>query len=121
MKNLKVLFTVLCVACATTAWGEKITNYTNIVSGQKYRIGATTSNTDYYLSVDGSTTGTGKAGSAVTSAADGTIFIFEGSGTSWTIKFDGTSNYLSLSSSKANGKVNVVSSASTFTLPIRVI
>ena len=116
MKNLKVLFTVLCVACATAVWGEKISNYTNIVSGQKYRIGATTSNTDYYLKVDGSKISTGTSGTAVTSAEDGTIFVFEGSGTSWTIKFDGTSYYLSLASSKANGKVNVVSSASTFTL-----
>ena len=116
MKNLKVLVTVLCVACATKVWGEKISNYTNIVSGQKYRIGATTSNTDYYLKVDGSKTSTGTSGTAVTSAVDGTIFVFEGSGASWTIKFDGTSYYLSLANNKANGKVNVVSSASTFTL-----
>ena len=116
MKNLKVLFIVLCVACATAVWGEKISNYTNIVSGQKYRIGATTSNTDYYLKVDGSKISTGTSSTAVTSAVDGTIFVFEGSGASWTIKFDGTSYYLSLANSKANGKVNVVSSASTFTL-----
>ena len=29
MKNLKVLFTVLCVACATTAWGETATSTFN--------------------------------------------------------------------------------------------
>ena len=98
------------------AWAEAITDYNNIVSGKKYYIRATTASTDYYLKVDGSTTATGKAGTAVTSEAEATVFVFEGSGTKWTIKFDGTENYLSLASGKANGKVNIVSSASTFTL-----
>lgn len=98
------------------AWAEAITDYNNIVSGKKYYIRATTGGTDYYLKVDGSATGTGKAGTAVTSEAEATVFVFEGSSTNWTIKFDGTENYLSLASSKANGKVNIVSSASTFTL-----
>lgn len=97
-------------------WAEKITDYTNIVSGKKYYIGATSSSTDYYLSVDGSSTSTSIAGTAVTDKSSATKFVFEGSGTSWTIKFDGTSNYLGLKSSKDNGKVQVVSSTATFTL-----
>lgn len=98
------------------AWAEAVTDYTQIVSGKKYYIRATTSSTDYYLKVNGSTTGTGITGTAVTSADQATVFVFEGSGDKWTIKFDGTSNYLSLASSKANGQVNVQSTSSTFTL-----
>lgn len=52
----------------------------------------------------------------MTSKDDATIFIFEGSENSWSIKVDGTSNYLSLASSKANGKFNIVSTATNFTL-----
>lgn len=40
MKNLKVLFTVLCVACATTVWGEEVT--ITFASG-------TNSNATYYF------------------------------------------------------------------------
>lgn len=40
MKNLKVLFTVLCVACATMVWGEEVT--ITFASG-------TNSNTTYYF------------------------------------------------------------------------
>ena len=98
------------------AWAEAVTDYTQIVSGKKYYIRATTSSTDYYLKVNGSKTGTGIAGTAVQSADQATVFVFEGSGDKWTIKFDGTSNYLSLASSKANGQVNVQSTSSTFTL-----
>lgn len=98
------------------AWAEAVTDYTQIVSGKKYYIRATTSSTDYYLKVDGSTIKTGIAGTAVQNADQATVFVFEGSGDQWTIKFDGTSNYLSLATSKANGKVNVQSTSSTFTL-----
>ena len=98
------------------AWAEAVTDYTQIVSGKKYYIRATTSSTDYYLKVNGSKTGTGIAGTAVQSADQATVFVFEGSGDKWTIKFDGTSNYLSLASSKDNGKVVVQSTSSTFTL-----
>lgn len=115
-----LLKTWLLLACLLlgvgTSWAEKITDYTDIVSGKKYYIGATTSSSDFYLSVDGSSTSTSKAGTAVTNKSDATAFVFEGSGTSWTIKFAGTSNYLGLNSSKDNGKVQVVSSAATFTL-----
>lgn len=121
MKKVKFLKTwlmlvMLLVFGVGTTWAEKITDYTNIVSGKKYYIGATSSSTDYYLSVDGSSTSTSIAGTAVTDKSNATAFVFEGSGTSWTIKFDGTSNYLGLKSSKDNGKVQVVSSAATFTL-----
>lgn len=118
MKQIKFYALVLLgiMLSINQVWGEKITDYTNIVSGKKYYIGATSSSKDYYLSVNGSSTSTSIAGTAVTDKSTATAFVFEGSGTSWTIKFDGTSNYLGLKSSKDNGKVQVVSSATTFTL-----
>ncbi|MGN1219259.1 MAG: Ig-like domain-containing protein [Phocaeicola sp.] len=116
LKFLLMLCMIFCIGGGSVAFAEKITDYTKIVSGKKYFIRATTSDTDWYLKVDGSTTGTGKAGTAVTQETEATAFVFEGSGTSWTIKFDGTSNYLSLATSKANGKVDVVTSATAFTL-----
>lgn len=108
-----MLVAMLC-AGFTSAWGEKITDYSNIVSGKQYYIGATTGSTDYYLSVDGSSTSTSIAGTAVTTKANATAFTFAGSETSWTIQFE-SGNYLSLKNGKDNGKVQVVESASTFT------
>ena len=96
-------------------WAAKITSYANIVSGKSYYIGATTSSTDYYLSVDGSTVDTGVAGTAVTDKASATIFVFEGSSTSWAIKFKSSGNYMSLASTKANGKVDIVGSSTNWT------
>lgn len=111
------LMTLTLLCGGNKAWGQtKITDYTKIVSGKKYYIRATIGKTDYYLKVDGSTTGTSKQGTSVTSENEASVFVFEGDGTSWSIKFDGTSNYLSLKSSKDNGKVNVVSTATNFTL-----
>ena len=105
---------VMTTALAGTVKAEKITNYNDIVSGTKYYIGATTGETDYYLSVDGTTaSSTSKAGTAVTSKASATVFTFRGSSNTWTIQFE-SGNYLSLKTSKDNGKVLVVSSPSTF-------
>ena len=98
------------------AWGaEKITDYSKIGTGKTYYIGATTGGTDYYLSVNGASTSTSIAGTAVTDKTKAATFVFTGSGTSWTIKFADYANYLGLKSSKDNGKVQVVSSAATFT------
>ena len=110
----RMLLLVALLVGSTSVWGDKITNYTNIVSGKKYYIGATTGGNDYYLSVDGSSTSASIAGTAVTSISSATPFTFSGSGTSWTIQFE-SGNYLSLKSTKDNGKVQVVASASTFT------
>lgn len=115
----KLLLKTMLLLCALiagsgTMWGQKITDYANIVSGTQYYIGATTGGNDYYLSVDGSTTTNSIAGTAVQSKASATIFTFEGSGTSWTIQFD-SGNYVSLKNGKDNGKVQVVENAATFT------
>ena len=94
---------------------NKVTTYSGIVSGSDYYIGATTSGTDYYLSVDGSSTSDSIAGTAVDSTNSATVFTISGSGTSWSIKFKNYDHYLGLNSSKDNGKVQVKSSAVTFT------
>jgi len=119
MKHFNLLKTMLLLCAlivgSLSGWAEKITDYSNIVSGAKYYIGATTGGKDYYLSVNGSSTSNSIAGTAVSDKASATVFIFSGSGSTWSIQFDGTTNYLSLSDKKDNGKVKVVSSASNFT------
>ncbi|UKK67663.1 chitobiase/beta-hexosaminidase C-terminal domain-containing protein [Prevotella communis] len=118
MKHFNLLKTTLLLCAlivgSLSGWADKVTDYNNIVSGKKYYIGATTGGKDYYLSVNGSSTTNSIAGTAVSDKASAAIFTFSGSGTSWTIQFE-SGNYLSLKDSKDNGKVQVVSSASTFT------
>lgn len=110
-----LLIAVMLLGGASTVWGQtKITDYNNIVSGKKYYIGATTGGTDYYLYVDGSSTAASIAGTAKSDKAEATPFIFEGSGTTWTIKFE-NGNYLSLKNGKDNGKVVVQTASSNFT------
>ena len=113
IKTFLLLF-ALVVGGGSSAWADKVTDYNNIVSGKKYYIGATTGGNDYYLSVNGSSTTNSIAGTAVSDKASAAVFTFNGSGTSWTIQFE-SGNYLSLKEGKDNGKVQVVSSASTFT------
>ena len=117
MKKIYLFLTLMFFSLGVgNAWGaEKITDYSKIVTGKTYYIGATTGGTDYYLSVSGASTSTSIAGTAKTDKANATAFVFTGSGTSWTIKFADYANYLGLKSSKDNGKVQVVSSAATFT------
>ena len=116
-KHLKLFFALFAMLAlgVGNASAEKITDYSKIVTGKTYYIGATTGGTDYYLSVSGASTSTSIAGTAKTDKANATAFVFTGSGTSWTIKFADYANYLGLKSSKDNGKVQVVSSAATFT------
>lgn len=116
-KHLLVLWAALLLG-AGNAWGAPtgaITSHTNIVSGQSYYIGATIGGTDKYLSLAQITTGTGIAGSKVATTDDATVFTFVGSGTSWTIQLS-NGNYLTLATSKANGKVNIVATSSSWTL-----
>lgn len=114
LKFVSVLVLILTIGIGNV-WGAKITDYTKIVSGTEYYIGATTSSTDYYWSSPQTTTGTGLSGTAVTSKASATIVILEGSGTSWKIKIKGTSNYVTLNGRKANGKFNIAASSSNWT------
>ena len=112
-KLFAVLFCLLFIGVGS-AWGAKITDYTKIVSGKAYRIGATISTTDYYFQAQGGiTTGTGKSGVPVTSAADATTVIITGSGTSWTIQFT-NGNYMYLQSTESNGQYSVQESSATW-------
>ena len=117
MKHLKLFFALFAMLAlgAGTAWGEKITNYSNLESGKSYYIGATLSTTDYYFSCDYSTVKEGVKGVAQTDKANATIVTAIGSGTSWAFKFD-NGKYLSLKNSKDNGKVSIVSSEAKWTL-----
>ena len=117
MKHLKLFFALFAMLALNVgnAWGEKITDYSKIGTGKTYYIGATTGGTDYYLSVNGASTSTSIAGTAVTDKTKAATFVFTGSGTSWSIKFADYANYLGLKTAKDNGKVQVVSSAATFT------
>ena len=118
MKKLTLFLSAMLLACATSLQAGKITTVDGITSGKKYYIGATTGKTpaDYYLSVDGSkTTIYPFAGTAVADKTQAAVFTFTQSGDAWTIQFE-NGNYLSLSSSSANGKVLVVSTSSTFTI-----
>ena len=118
MKHLKLFFALFAMLAlgVGNAWGaEKITDYSKIGTGKTYYIGATTGGTDYYLSVNGASTSASIAGTAVTDKTKAATFVFTGSGTSWSIKFADYANYLGLKNGKDNGKVQVVSSAATFT------
>lgn len=123
MKQFLLKFKALCIICLVMIIGgmnvhaaNKITDIADIVSGQKYYICATTAGTDYYLKLASTSVSASVAGTAVTDKATANVFIFEGSGNTWSIKIDGTNNYLSLKNGKDNGKVQVVKSATNFTL-----
>lgn len=115
--HFKSWLLMLCMLLGVgNAWADKITDYTEIVSGQAYYIGATVGGTDYYLGLASTSTGTGISGQKKTSKDDATLFIFEGSDNTWTIQISGTENYMALANKKNNGKVDVVDEASTWTL-----
>lgn len=104
-------------------WGQtKITDYTQIVSGKTYYIGATLSNnTDYFLYVsDDPQIGT-CYGACKTDKSQANTFTFEGSGSSWTIrinKLDGTAyKYLGTlpTTSSPNGKLSIANTGAIFT------
>lgn len=110
-----LLSTVWCVGgYAQTV--SKVTDISNIVSGQKYYIGATIGSTDYYLSLASTSLSQSVKGTGIVDKTKANTFIFDGSDKSWSIKIDGTDFYLSLKTTKDNGNVQVVKSAVTFTL-----
>lgn len=123
MKQFLLKFKALCIICLVMIIGgmnvhaaNKITDIADIVSGQKYYICATTAGTDYYLKLASTSVSASVAGTAVTNKTTANVFIFEGSGNTWNIKIDGTNFYLSLKGKKDNGKVQVVKTATNFTL-----
>lgn len=115
--NLKMiaLMCLMMVLGGANVWAaDKITDVANIVSGERYYIGATTSNgDDWYLKIAGTSIASGIKGVATKSISEGAIFVIEKNGNSWNLKFDGTNNYLALNTT--NVKLNVVSTATAFT------
>ena len=95
--------------------GDKVTSTSNIENNATYYIGATVSDTDYYWSTSSYSVGTGLSGTSVTNKASAPVVKLIGSGTTWAIQFS-NGNYLSLASSKANGKVDIVSSQANWTV-----
>lgn len=93
---------------------DKITSIDNIVSGGKYYICA--GDGKGYLQLASKNLSSSVKGTCVVDKTDANVFIFEGSGNQWTIKIDGTSNYLSLKKKSDNGAVQIVSTATSFTL-----
>ena len=115
--NLKMiaLMCLMMVLGGAKVWAaDKITDVANIVSGGKYYIGAGDGNG--YLQLASKNLSSSVKGKCVVDKTDANVFIFEGSGNQWTIKIDGTSNYLSLKSTDDNGAVQIVSTAKSFTL-----
>lgn len=97
------------------AKGDKITSVSNIVSGNSYYIRATVNSTDYYWKAGGGDdVGTLKSGTSTTSETEATKVVFTGSGSSWSIKLP-SGNYLSLPTSKNNGKYDVVDNSVNWT------
>lgn len=120
MKHFNLLKTTLLLCAlivgSLSSWAEKITDYTKIVSGTKYYIGATVGGTDYYFFANGSSTSSSVSGTGKTNKAEACIFVFEGCDNEWTVKFDDSGYYLSLKNSKDNAKVVVQEDAATWTL-----
>lgn len=115
--NLKMiaLMCLMMVLGGAKVWAaDKITSIDNIVSGGKYYICA--GDGKGYLQLASKNLSSSVKGTCVVDKTDANVFIFEGSGNQWTIKIDGTSNYLSLNKDKDNGAVQIVSTATSFTL-----
>lgn len=123
MEKQLLNFKTFLLVCLMTMLGgvnsfaaDKITDVAQIVSGQKYYIGATTGGTDSYLSLASTDLSASVKGTAVGNSDDANVFVFEKTDNGWTIGIDGTSYYLSLQSKKDNGKVQIVDKANPFTI-----
>ena len=126
MKKALLNFKTLLLVClliavgGANAWAaDNVTNISNIVSGQKYYICSSNKSGTYYLKLASTSLSSQVKGTGVKDKANANIFVFDGNGSSWTIKIDGTDYYLSLKNKqdkKDNGTVQIVDSAANFTL-----
>ena len=124
MKKALLNFKTLLLVClliavgGANAWAaDNVTDISNIVSGQKYYICSSNTSGTYYLKLASTSLSRSVKGTGVEDKANANIFVFDGNGSSWTIKIDGTDYYLSLKNGKDdNGKVQIVNSAANFTL-----
>lgn len=98
------------------AEGDSVTDVAKIVSGQAYYIMATVSGTDYYWKANGGVNvDKVLSGSSTTNVSEAAKVTLIGSGSAWAIKLS-SGNYLSLPSSKKNGKYDVVSGSVNWTV-----
>lgn len=119
MKNLKVLFTVLCVACATTVWGEiadgtyeLCTSTADLVAGDHYIIASGNTRSVYCISNETNTNNRKTVSVTVSNEtisvdSKSTIMTFTlgGSMGAWTLATDnysGTAGLLAATSSSKN-------------------
>ena len=119
MKNLKVLFTVLCVACATTVWGEiadgiyeLCTSTADLVAGDHYIIASGNTSTVYCISNETNsnnrkTVSVTVSDETISVSSESTIMTFTlgGSAGAWTIATDnysGNAGLLAATSSSKN-------------------
>ena len=123
MKKALLNFKTLLLVClliavgGANAWAaDNVTNISNIVSGQKYYICSSNTSGTYYLKLASTSLSSSVKGTGVEDKANANIFVFDGNGSSWTIKIDGTDYYLSLKNGDDKGKVQIVKSAANFTL-----
>ena len=123
MKKALLNFKTLLLVClliavgGANAWAaDNVTNISNIVSGQKYYICSSNTLGTYYLKLASTSLSSSVKGTGVEDKANANIFVFDGNGSSWTIKIDGTDYYLSLKNGDDKGKVQIVKSAANFTL-----
>ena len=114
LKMIALMCLMMVLGGANVLAADKITDVANIVSGGKYYICA--GDGEGYLQLASKNLSSSVKGTCVGDKTDANVFIFEGSGNQWTIKIDGTSNYLSLNKKKDNGAVQIVSTATSFTL-----
>lgn len=123
MKKALLNFKTLLLVClliavgGANAWAaDKVTDISNIVSGQKYYICSSNTSGTYYLKLASTSLSSKVKGTGVEGKDSANIFVFDKNGSSWTIKIDGTDYYLSLKNKKDNGNVQIVNSAANFTL-----
>lgn len=123
MKKALLNFKTLLLVClliavgGANAWAaDNVTDISNIVSGQKYYICSSNTLGTYYLKLASTSLSSQVKGTGVEDKANANIFVFDGNGSSWTIKIDGTDYYLSLNNEKDNGNVQIVNRAANFTL-----
>ena len=123
MKKALLNFKTLLLVClliavgGANAWAaDNVTDISNIVSGQKYYICSSNTSGTYYLKLASTSLSSSVKGTGVKDKANANIFVFDGNGSSWTIKIDGTDYYLSLKNGDDNGKVQIVNSAANFTI-----
>lgn len=103
----KAFLFIAALAMSVSLSAEKITTVAGITSGNKYYVGATTGDKDYYFYVDGSAKTESIKGVAKEDVADAVALTFTAVTDGWTIQFD-NGLYLGIKNAKDNGAVQVM-------------